>query len=134
SIAEQVKTLKAEIKSLIAVAKETTDEYQNLKKKVIAAQKQYPELKAAYQNVKDSKQAEMEAVKKELAKIAKDIDGEILKRYETKRAEKIFPILSEIKADRCSQCGMELSIAGKEIVASGKVIECENCHRFLYKA
>lgn len=134
SIAEQLKSLKAEINSLVAVAKETTEEYQNLKKKVIAAQKQYPELKAAYQTVKDSKQAEMDAVKKELAVIAKDIDGEILKRYETKRAEKIFPILSEIKGDRCSKCGMELSIAGKEIVAGGKVIECENCHRFLYKA
>jgi predicted nucleic acid-binding Zn-ribbon protein len=70
----------------------------------------------------------------ELDKIAKGIDEDVLKKYKAKRSERIFPILCELKGDRCSKCGMELSIAGKEIVSSGKVIECENCHRILYKA
>ena len=133
-VIEQLKTLKGEINNLVNVAKETTEEYQNLKKKVLAAQAQYPELRTAYQNLKSQKQGEMDAITAELSKLAKGLDVEILKKYQTKRSERIFPILCPIKADRCSKCGIELSIADKEKVSADKVVECENCHRILYKA
>ncbi len=132
-ISEQLKSLKAEISALIAAAKETTDEYQSLKKKVLSAQKQYPELKSAYQTYKQSKQSAADVISAELNKLAKNIDEDVLRRYQAKRSERIFPILCEIKADRCSKCGIELSIADKDKVSSGKVVECENCHRILYK-
>ncbi len=132
-IAESLKALKVEINALIAEAKDTTNEYQTLKKKVIATQKQYPEISTVYQEYKKTKQDAAGAISKELEEIAKKLDPEVLRKYNTKRSERIFPILCEIKADRCSKCGMELSIAGKETVSQGKVVECENCHRFLYK-
>jgi predicted nucleic acid-binding Zn-ribbon protein len=132
-ISENLKNLKAEISQLTAAVKEAGDEYQTLKKKVIVAQKQFPELQAAYQNVKKSKQAETQAICEQLEILAKDIDPEVLKKYQAKRSERIFPILCEVSSDRCSKCGMELSIKGKEIVSSGRVIECEHCGRFLYK-
>jgi len=131
-IAENIKSLKAEISNLSALAKETADEYQALKKKVITAQKQYPVAQEAYQEYNNSKKAAASAISAELAEIAKGLEEGVLRKYQTKRSERIFPIICAIKADRCSKCGMELSIAGKEIVAAGKVIECENCHRLLY--
>lgn len=133
-LADEIKALKSEVAMLTSVAKETNEEYQNLRKKVIVAQKQYPEHKAAYQEFKQSKQSSIDAISAELEKIAKDIDPEIMRKYVAKRSERIFPIICELKADRCSKCGMELSIAAKDTVAAGKVVECENCHRFLYKA
>lgn len=133
-ILDKIKTLKQEINTLITIAKEATEEYQSLKKKVIAAQKQYPELHAAYQEFKKSKQDETDRISAELEKLSENIEPEILKKYQTKRSERIFPILCEIKAERCSKCGIELSIADKEKIAAGKVVECENCHRILYKA
>lgn len=132
-ISEQLKSLKSEIAALIAAAKETTDEYQSLKKKVLTAQKQYPELKTAYHAYKQSRQSAADAISAELNKLSKNIDEDVLRRYQAKRSERIFPILCEIKADRCSKCGIELSIADKDKVSSGKVVECENCHRILYK-
>lgn len=134
SIADKIKTLKGEISSLTAAVKEASEEYQNLKKKVIVAQKQYPDLQKAFQDYKKSKQGEISSITAEMDEIAKDIDPEILKKYQVKRSERIFPIICKLNGDRCSKCGMELSIAGKEAVSSGKVIECENCHRFLYKS
>lgn len=131
-ITDNIKALRADIANLAATAKETAEEYQNLKKRVIAAQKQYPVAQAEYQEYNNSKKAQAGAIAAELAEIAKDIGEEVMRKYQTKRSERIFPILCPIKADRCSKCGMELSLAGKEIVASGKVIECENCHRILY--
>lgn len=134
SIADGLKSLKSEIANLTSAVKDASDEYQTLKKKVIVAQKQYPEYQKEYQDYKKGKQSEVEAIKNELEGIAKDLDPDVLKKYQAKRSERIFPIICQLNGDRCSKCGMELSIAGKEIVNSGKVIECENCHRFLFKA
>lgn len=132
-IAEQLKALKAEINTLVANAKETSEEYQLLKKKVIATQKQIPEIDAAYKAYKKEKQGLMDSVSAELSSLSNDIDPEVLRKYQVKRSERIFPIICEIKSDRCSKCGIELSIADKDKVAAGNVVECENCHRFLYK-
>lgn len=132
-IAEQLKALKAEINTLVANAKETTEEYQLLKKKVIATQKQIPEIDAAYKAYKKEKQGLMDSVSAELSSLSNDIDPEVLRKYQVKRSERIFPIICEIKSDRCSKCGIELSIADKDKVAAGNVVECENCHRFLYR-
>ncbi|MDE7401231.1 MAG: hypothetical protein K2N17_04170 [Clostridia bacterium] len=133
-IIEKIKSVKADINSLVALAKETTEEYQSLKKKVITAQNQYPELRQAYLDIKKAKQAQTDEITKELDKLAKDVDPEVLRKYQAKRSERIFPIICEIKADRCSKCGIELSIADKEKVAAGKGVECENCHRILYRS
>lgn len=133
-IIEKIKALKGEIAALITAAKESTDEYQKMKKTTIAAQKQYPALQAAYKQFKQSKQEETDKINSELKGLSKDIDPEVLRKYQAKRSERIFPIICEIKTDRCSKCGIELSIVDKEKVAAGKVVECENCHRILYKA
>lgn len=131
---EKIKGLKSEIAALTAKAKETSEEYQSMRKKVIAAQKQYPELQTAYKQFKSSKQEQTDAISKELENLAKAIEPEVLRKYQSKRSERIFPIICEIKMDRCSKCGIELSIADKEKVSAGGVVECENCHRILYKA
>ena len=130
---DKLKSIRAEINALTKAIKDADEEYKALKKKTIAVQKQYTEFAAAYQEYKKSKLAEMDAIKAELKKLAADIHPEILKRYETKRSERIFPIICAVTSDRCSKCGMELSIVGKEKIAHGEVTECENCHRFLYK-
>lgn len=132
-ITEKLKSIKSEINALVKSIKEADEEYKALKKKTIATQKQNAEYAAVYQEYKKAKLAEMEGVKAELNKLAKELNPEVLKRYEAKRSERIFPIICSVKNDRCSKCGMELSILGKEKIESGGVIECENCHRFLYK-
>ncbi|MBD5585123.1 MAG: hypothetical protein HDQ88_08570 [Clostridia bacterium] len=132
-ISEKLKSIKAEVASLSKAIKDADEEYQSMKKKTIAVQKQYAEASEVYKKFKESKQAEAVAVKKELDVLAKDIDAEVLKKYEIKRSERIFPILCPVKDGRCSKCGSELSLAGKEMISSGTVVECDNCHRILYK-
>ena len=134
SVVEEIKNLKGEIAKLAQLAKELTDEFQAMKKKVIAAQNQYPELKAAYQKFKQSKQDETDRINAELEKLAKGVDEEVMRKYQSKRPERIFPIICQVRADRCPKCGIELSIADKEVVGAGKVVECEHCRRLLYKA
>lgn len=133
SLADDLKALKGEINSLTAAIKEHVDEYNALKKNVIAVQKELPEQKAAFDKYKGGVQAEADVIIKELKELAKDIDADILKKYQAKRSERVFPILCKLNGDVCPMCGTSLSIAERESASSGKVIECENCHRFLYK-
>lgn len=130
---EKLKSIKSEINAITKSIKDADEEYKALKKKTISVQKQYTEFATAYQEYKKGKIAEMETIKAELKKLSADILPEVLKRYEIKRSERIFPIICAVAKDRCSKCGMELSIVGKEKIAHGEVTECENCHRFLYK-
>ena len=132
-ISDRLKSVRSEINALVKSVKEADEEYQALKKKTITVQKQYVDYQAAYQEYKKTKLAEMDEVKAELKKLSADISSEVMKRYEMKRSERIFPIICAVKNDRCSKCGMELSIIGKETISGGEVTECENCHRFLYK-
>ena len=132
-ISDRLKSVRSEINALVKSVKEADEEYQALKKKTITVQKQYVDYQAAYQEYKKTKLAEMDEVKAELKKLSADISSEDMKRYEMKRSERIFPIICAVKNDRCSKCGMELSIIGKEKISGGEVTECENCHRFLYK-
>ncbi len=132
-ITERLKSIRAEISSLTKAVKDADEEYKALKKKTISMQKQYAEYSETYKNYKETKLKEMEAVKAELAKLAKGIDPAVMQKYQAKRSERIFPILCAVKDGRCSKCGTELSLSGKEKISSGDVIECDNCHRFLFK-
>lgn len=133
SLADELRSLKGEINALTAAIKSQVEEYQTLKKNVIAAQKEYPRLQAAFKAYKDGVQSEADEIGRELKALAADIDADILKKYQAKRSERVFPILCRLQGDVCPMCGTSLSIAERENAASGKVIECENCHRFLYK-
>ncbi len=131
-ITERLKSIRAEVSALTSAIKSSDEEYQTMKKKVISVQKQYAEYSEKYKAYKESKLNEMAGIKKQLEILEKDIDPEVMQRYQAKRSERIFPILCAVKNGRCSKCGNELSLVGKEKISSGNVTECDNCHRFLY--
>lgn len=131
-ITEQIKAIRQEISALNKSIKEINEEFQTLYQKYRAMQKQGKEYQEAFEKLKAEKKKESAAVKAELEKLAKDISPEVMQRYQIKRSERIFPILCPAKDGRCS-CGSELSLVGKEKIASGSIVECDNCHRFIYK-
>ncbi len=130
-IFDQLKKLRADINALIANIKATDEEYQKLKKQVISAQKQYEEAAAKYKELKESKASERKEIEDKLAVISKEIPVEMLTKYQTKRKEKIFPIVGALNNGRCWFCGMEPPIAAQSKLSEG--IECDNCHRVIFK-
>ena len=130
SVAEQLRKLKADINALAENIKATDAEYQKLKKQVISAQKQYAEAAESYKAVKGKYDGERKTIEAELAAAEKDVDAQMLSRYQTKRKEKIFPVVGELYSGRCPFCSMEPPIAAKSKLPSG--IECDNCHRIIY--
>ncbi len=137
-ITEQLKSIKTEINSLTKSIKDADEEYKTLKKEYKSVYEKATGYQTAYKQLKAEKAEEMSAVKRELEKLEKNIDPEVMKRYQIKRSERIFPIICAAVPEgkegfRCSKCGNSLSIVGKEKILSGGVTECDNCHRFIYK-
>lgn len=133
-ITDRLKAIKQEVAALNKSIKESNEEFQNLYVKNRSMQKQGKEFQEAYEKLKAEKKNEGDAIKAGLAKLAKDINPEYMQRYQAKRSERIFPILCPEKDGRCSKCGSELTLIGKEKISSGGVTECDYCHRFIYKA
>ena len=133
SVIDQLKKLKAELNELINSINETSAEYQKLKKQVIAAQKLYREAADKYNAVKAEKDGVRKELEAKLAEIAKDISAEVMERYKGKRKEKIFPIICRFNDKRCPLCGMDLPIVAVNKLTGGGMIECDSCHRIIYK-
>lgn len=133
-IYESIRALKNEINKLTALINNSDDEYKSLKNQTIAFQKQFKEYKEKYSEIKNSKAEDVKKIEAEMSKLEKKIDSESLEKYKTKRNEKIFPVICELKDGRCSKCGMDFSVSEIAKLDGGKFIECETCRRFIYKA
>ena len=131
SIVENLKKVKADLIALQNSIKEPADENQKLKKQVISAQKQYAEAEESYKAVENSQKDERTAILKELAEAEKAVDKALLARYQTKRKEKIFPVVGELYSGRCPFCSMEPPLIAKSNLANG--IECDHCHRIIFE-
>ena len=130
---ERMKKLKNDIAALEENIRATDKEYRELKAEVIAKQAEYKAAREEYNALKESKEGEKTAIETQLAKAAVGIDEGILTRYMMKRKEKIFPIYSQLFSGRCSCCSMEPPLAAQNKLSGGATIECDNCHRILYK-
>ena len=131
SVAEQLKKMKVDLNALIANIKATDAEYQKLKKQVISAQKQAPDVSEKYKALKQAQDTERKAIEKELSALAGEIAPEMMTKYQTKRKEKLFPVVGELVSGRCPFCSMEPPLAAKSKLAGG--IECDNCHRIIFE-
>ena len=132
-LSDKIKALKAEISQVNKSLKDTEEEFSTLYEKYKSVQKQGREYQEIYEKYKAEKNKEKEVIKAELAKLAAGIDEKVMQGYQVKRSEHIFPVLCPVKDGRCSKCGSELSLVGKEKVSVGSPVECDNCHRYLYK-
>ncbi len=132
SIVDQLKKIKADLNALTENIKATDAEYQKLKKQVISAQKQYGEVSEKYKAVKTARDAERKEIEAELAGLASDVPAAMMEVYQTKRKERIFPVVGELTGNRCPYCSMEPPLAARNKLTGGGTIECDNCHRLIF--
>ena len=132
SIVDQLKKLKADLNGLTEAIKATDAEFQKMKKQVISAQKQYPEVSEKYKAVKAANEAQRKELEVGLAPLVKKIPEKMLEVYQTKRKERIFPIIGELTGNRCPFCSMEPPLAARNKLTGGGMIECDNCHRIIF--
>ena len=133
TIVDVLKKLKADLTALMNNIKATDAEFQKMKKQVLAVEKQAPEVAQKYKAVKASKDAERKEIEEKLETLAKDVSAELMAVYQTKRKEKIFPVVGQLNAGRCPFCSMEPPLAARNKLSSGGTLECDNCHRLIFE-
>ena len=131
ALADKLRTVKGELQKLVSDIESATDEYKKLKEQTIVMQKQYKEYNEKLKDLKGTRGAELNEINKKLAEIAKNIPADILAKYDAKRKERVFPVLVPLTPTGCI-CGMEFSLAQKNKLSGGNVIECEHCRRLVY--
>ncbi len=133
SLSEQLKKIKAELAELTSKINAMHDKYQALKKQVIEEQKRYKESLEKYNAVKASREGERKEIEAKLDELRKGISPQTMEKYKTKRKEKVFPVVGQLKDNRCPFCGMEPPLAARSKLTGGGVIECDNCRRIIYE-
>lgn len=132
ALIDKLRVTKGELNKLLTEIETACEEYKKLKKTTISMQKQYKEYAEKFKDLKNGRSAEVAAISARLEKIGANIPKEILAKYKAKRKERIFPVVAPLTNGRCV-CGMDFAIAQQGALSGGGIIECEHCHRFIYK-
>ena len=132
ALVDRLRALKGELNKLTADIEAACDEYQKMKKQTIAMQKQYKEYNEKFKEVKNARAGDVKKITARLEKLGAQIPPEILSRYNAKRRERIFPVIVPL-TNGCCICGMDFAIAQQGALSGGGIVECEHCHRFVYK-
>ncbi len=128
---EKLRALKQDLTRMLAEVEQLSAEYKKLMEQGKQMNKQRKEYSEKYKEVHARYEDRIQELTQKMEETAKSLPPEMLDRYHQKRKEKIFPVLVPLKGDMCV-CGMDLPLAQRNRLAGGNVIECENCHRFIY--
>ncbi len=133
SLADRLRAMKGELSKLASDVENAGEEYKRMKKQTISMQKQYKEYNEKFKEVKNSRADEVKKINARLEALGAKIPPEILERYKAKRRDKIFPVVVPLNGEFCI-CGRDFPLAQQGRLSGGGVVECEHCHRFIYKA
>ncbi len=132
SLVDRLRAMKGELNKLASDIENASEEYKRMKKQTISMQKQYKEYNEKFKEVKNARAEEVKEINARLETIGAKIPPEILERYKAKRRDKIFPVVVPLNGEFCI-CGRDFPLAQQGALSGGGVVECEHCHRFIYK-
>ena len=109
-------------------------EYETAKQNYETAKNKHASHKQNLEKLKEKIQPELSDLQANLAKLEKGLDEKFLTKYKTKRQDRIFPVVVQLRGNACGGCGMELPSAQIEKLKKDGFLECENerCHRIIY--
>lgn len=132
-ISSEIKGLQMEIAELNKEVDDNVREFAELKAKNKQAREEYTMYRERYELKKQAKQPEIDRLKQQLADMEKSTDKKYLKMYREKRDQKLFPVF--VKAhdgEMCGGCLMNIPLVKQNELKANKMIECEECKRYIY--
>ncbi len=123
-------TYEQEIKRIRKDAADRERLQHDVKVRAAKAKAEFDKLKLAYDAEFKEKSVELEALKAKAKELAKPIEADFMKRYESIKRHSVPP-LALLSGDQCTGCNMSLPSAVTRKIKSGELIECETCGRLL---
>lgn len=132
SLSSELFLLERNINIIMTKIKESLKNFDITKKNIIKAKEKYNECKdKCEKDVKAiaPKVKELEAKMKDLEK---DVSKDLLSKYNSIKADKIFPVFVALNDGHCSGCRVEIPTSKvNQLKSAGKIV-CEQCHRIIY--
>ena len=127
-------SLEKEIAKLHVEIQQTTREFQETRAKYTKDLENFGKYKAVYSKQKAEIEPKIEAARKQLAEVQKEIDAKLMQKYTQKRDGKIFPVFVKLTLNKCGRCKIEMSATKRVEMKNNEfgIIECENCGRLIY--
>lgn len=108
-------------------------EFEQSKNEVMVAKQKHKQGMDAYNKLLEASDEKIKKLNAELKALEPKIEPKLLEKYKTMRQDKKFPIFVPLLNNSCGGCSMELAMSKKHILEEKGVLECENCHRIIYK-
>ena len=92
----------------------------------------------AYDNDSKTLESKKQEIAVKLKSIANEIDSSIMDAYQKKRKENIFPVVVSLMEEGkdnyfCGGCRTQLSFASISKINNDGYVNCDHCHRIIYK-
>lgn len=128
--------LEKDITSIHYEIQKISNEYEAVMKKSKVDRDNFDKYKAAYDDLKRKVEPEIENLKKSLEIQEKGVETELVKKYKSKRENRIFPVFVANLQNKCGGCRMGISATQIDEMKKSKygIIECENCGRYIYNS
>ena len=130
--AKQLAELDSRISSHNAEVKKAVLDYKMYRKKILDAKEKREALKVQNREKNQSGEPQLEELKKQMAKLEKEIEPAKLSRYKALKQDGIFPVIVPLVDNRCGGCRMVLSNAAMDKIKVNGIHECEQCRRLIY--
>lgn len=131
---ETVRQIEGELNQIMSEIDAITRSNNDARRAAVTSKSNFDEAKAKFDAFKDSKQEARDKIVAELDEKSKKIDRNLLEKYKEKRAQRIFPIMTPLfDGNRCGTCRMELAMNTLSTLKTEEFIECDSCHRLIYK-
>ena len=118
---------------VINKAKELLKSFEVTKNNVLKARSKHKESKDKYEALVANYQPKIEAARKEMKKLEKEVDQALLEKYRAIKNDKVFPVFVSLDGKLCGGCRMEIASGTLNKLSTNKFITCEHCGRVIFK-
>ena len=132
SLSNELGSLERSISALADSISNILKNFEYCKQNIMSSKQKFMENKQRLSQLEEKIAPQVNAIKKQMQDMEKDIDPKILAKYKSIRQDKIFPVFVPLNNNSCGGCSMSLASASTSKLKDIGYLECEQCRRYIY--
>lgn len=132
SLSSELGSLERSISALADSISNILKNFEYCKQNIMSSKQKFMENKQRLSQLEEKIAPQVNAIKKQMQDMEKDIDPKILAKYKSIRQDKIFPVFVPLNNNSCGGCSMSLASASASKLKDIGYLECEQCRRYIY--
>ncbi len=132
ALSSELFLLERNINIIITKIKNSLKDFEITKNNIIKARTKYNEFKNSYEKGLKDIEPKIKMIESKMKELEKTIEPNLLSKYKSIKADKIFPVYVSFDNGHCSGCRVEIPTARVNKLKQEGTIVCEQCHRIIY--